>query len=145
MAKPTQATESAQLASSARDHLTSQPTSPTCAGGPTRHPILSGPRKQHARPSTPFPFFLHWPSQRQEPNRAPLSPCQAMAQPAPPAHSPLLPSGPLARAWSAWPNRRSSPAYPSLLPLAYPASTLAQPGHCHCMAQPGQQPKPLGS
>ena len=73
MAKPAQATESAQLASSARDHLTSQPASPTCAGGPTRHPILSGPRKQHARPSTPFPFSLHRPSQREEPNRAPLS------------------------------------------------------------------------
>ena len=90
MAKPAQATESAQLASSARDHLTSQPTSPTCTGGPTRHPILSGPRKQHARPSTPFPFSLHRPSQRQEPNRAPsLLAQQAQAAPENPSEQTL--------------------------------------------------------
>ena len=93
-----------------------------------------------AGPALPlFPFILFFLNRRQQaqlattpfgpltpslgPNSAgaqlsPLSPCQAVAQPAPPARSPLLPSGPLAHvvclAQPAQPAGRPSKPRPSL-------------------------------
>ena len=75
MAKPAQATESAQLASSARDHLTSQPSSPTCVGGPTRSPLLLAqlaqqPSLAQLLPSDPHAhtaYSLRWPSRGSSP------------------------------------------------------------------------------
>ena len=58
--------------------------------------------------------------------------------------SPLLPSGPLARAWPAWPNRRSSPACPSLLPSARSRThgQAAQQDRPSCPLRPPFSPPP---
>ena len=77
MAKPAQAAESAQLASSARDHLTFQPASSTCAGGPTRRSFF-WPNRRSSQPG-PASNVAQFACTLTQPARSP-PPC--LAQPA---------------------------------------------------------------